>query len=96
MNDTRIIEQDECFLRLCPYMVGMKEAWLINRIIYVSPAIFQLLTDYDDVGMIDSVAEQLQLRSATYAELESLAKTRLDVTTDYNTMDVIMHFKLRE
>jgi hypothetical protein len=94
MNDAKIIEQDECFLRLCPYMVGMKEAWFINRIIYVSPAIFQLLTDYDDIKMIDTVASQLKLRSATYAELELLAKNRKDISSVYNTSDAIMHFRM--
>ena len=94
MSDTKIIEQDECFLRRCPYMVGMKEAWVINRIIYVSPAIFQLLTDYDDTQMINTVAGQLQLRSATYSELESLAKNHNDVESVYNTTDVIMHFRM--
>lgn len=94
MSDTKIIEQDECFLRRCPYMVGMKEAWVINRIIYVSPAIFQLLTDYDDIQMINMVASQLLLRSATYSELELLAKNHKDMKAVYNTTDVIMHFRL--
>lgn len=95
MSDTKIIEQDEIFLRLCPYMVGMKEAWVINRIIYVSPAIFQLLTDYDDMEMINTVASQLRLRSATYSELEFLAKNRKEMKSGYsNMMDVIMHFRL--
>lgn len=92
MSDAKIIDQDECFLRSCPYMVGMKEAWVINRIIYVSPAIFQLLTDEDDLEMTNTVRNQLQLRSASYSELEALAKDNQQVTPAYLTRDTIVHF----
>ncbi len=92
MSDAKIIDQDECFLRRCPYMVGMKEAWVINRIIYVSPAIFQLLTDEDDPEMMNAVAQQLQLRSASYAELEALAKDNQQKTPAWATRDIIVHF----
>ncbi len=93
MNETKILEYDECFLRLCPYMAGMQEAWLINKIVYVSPALFQLLTDEDDFDTANEVARNLLLKSATYTELEILAKKHEGVGSYYNGRDVIMHFK---
>jgi hypothetical protein len=75
--ETKVIdERDEFLLCLCPYMVGMKEAWVINKIIYVSPALFQLLTDEDDLETILKIANQLSLRSATPDDLQALARKK--------------------
>ena len=58
-------------------MVGFNEGWVIDNHVFVSPAIFQLLTDEDDWQTRMSVARQLVLRTATYKDLKAL----LDATT---------------
>jgi len=75
--ETKVIDdRDEFLLCLCPYMVGMKEAWVINKVIYVSPALFQLLTDEDDLETILKIANQLALKSATQDDLQALARSK--------------------
>lgn len=78
--ETKIIDdRDEFLLCLCPYMVGMKEAWVIKKVIYVSPALFQLLTDEDDLDTILNIANQLSLKSATPDDLQALANSKREV-----------------
>jgi len=55
-----------------PQMVGLNEAWIISGKIYVSPAIFQLLTDEDDPQTRKYVTSQLVVRKATHEELNKL------------------------
>jgi hypothetical protein len=74
------MDKDEFFLRRCSYMVGMNEAWVIEKYIYVSPAIFQLLTDNEDLDTMRLVATQLIVKPASYAELADLARTREGIT----------------
>lgn len=76
--ETKVIgeDRDEFLLCLCPYMVGMNEAWVVNKVIYVSPALFQLLTDEDDLETILKIANQLSLKSATQDDLQALARTK--------------------
>ena len=58
-------------------MVGFSEGWVIDNHVFVSPAIFQLLTDEDDWQTRMSVARQLVLKHATYKDLKAL----LEATT---------------
>ena len=58
-------------------MVGFNEGWVIDNHVFVSPAIFQLLTDEDDWQTRMCVARQLVLKHATYKDLKAL----LDATT---------------
>lgn len=53
-------------------MIGLNEAWIIDKEIYVSPAIFQLLTDPDDSQTRKYVTSQLVVRTATKDELSKL------------------------
>ena len=69
-----ITDNSEFYLRRCPYMIGFNEAWVIDKDIYVSPAVFQLLTDDKDMDTMMVVARQLTLKSASYSDLEALAE----------------------
>jgi hypothetical protein len=53
-------------------MVGLNEAWIVDKKIYVSPAIFQLLTDPDDSQTRKYVISQLVVRTPTKEELTKL------------------------
>ena len=57
-------------------MVGLNEAWIIGAKIYVSPAIFQLLTDEDDSQTRKYVTSQLVVRTATHEELNKLKEKK--------------------
>ena len=57
-------------------MVGLNEAWIIDKEIYVSPAIFQLLTDPDDSQTRKYVTSQLVVRTATKDELSKLKEKK--------------------
>ncbi|HMG89013.1 MAG TPA: hypothetical protein VK589_03100 [Chryseolinea sp.] len=59
-----------------PQMVGLNEAWIINKKIYVSPAIYQLLTDQDDSQTRKYVTSQLVVRTATLEELNELKENK--------------------
>jgi len=75
--ETKLIDdRDEFLLCLCPYMIGMTEAWVVNKVIYVSPALFQLLTDDDDLETILRIASQLSLKAATPDDLQTLARKK--------------------
>jgi hypothetical protein len=77
-------DRNEFLLCLCPYMVGMKEAWVINKVIYVSPALFQLLTDEEDLETIIKIANQLSLKAATHDDLQALARRKREMApVDY-------------
>jgi len=58
-------------------MVGLNEAWIIGKKVYVSPAIFQLLTDPDDSQTRKYVISQLVIRPATDEELNELKGKKL-------------------
>ena len=66
------MEINEYFLMSCPNMVGFNEGWVIDNHVFVSPAIFQLLTDEDDNPTRICVARQLVLKQATYRDLKAL------------------------
>jgi hypothetical protein len=59
-----------------PQMVGLNEAWIVDKKIYVSPAIFQLLTDQDDPQTRKYVTSQLVIRIATNEELDALKEIK--------------------
>lgn len=86
------MDKQEFFLRLCPYMKGIKEAWIIDRRIFVSPAIFQLLTDQDDPETISLVANQLTFKAVSHRELAELTNSRDFVSSMTKTTEVVIHF----
>lgn len=53
-------------------MVGFNEGWVIDNHVFVSPAVFQLLTDEDDCQTRMCVARQLVLKQASYKDLKAL------------------------
>lgn len=55
-----------------PPMVGINEAWIIDRKVFVSPAIFQLLTDRGDPQTRMYITSQLVVKTATQQELNEL------------------------
>lgn len=59
-------------------MAGLNEAWIIDKKIYVSPAIYQLLTDPDDSQTRMYVISQLVVRTPTKEELTKLKEKRVD------------------
>lgn len=63
---------DDYTLTSSPYMVGFNEAWIVDKKIFVSPAIFQLLTDQGDPQTRKYVTSQLVVRTATQEELDKL------------------------
>jgi hypothetical protein len=69
METTRMFEAQPLVLRLSPCLVGVKEAWLIGKILHVSPAVFQLLTDEEDRKTAQIVIDQITIESHSYADL---------------------------
>ena len=67
---------NDYILTSSPQMVGLNEAWIIDKEIYVSPAIFQLLTDPDDSETRKNVTSQLVVRTATKEELTKLKEKK--------------------
>ncbi len=53
-------------------MVGINEAWIIDRKVFVSPAIFQLLNDRGDPQTRMYITSQLVVKTATQQELNEL------------------------
>lgn len=58
-------------------MIGFNEGWVIDNHVFVSPAIFQLLTDEDDWQTRMCVARQLVLKQATYKDLKVLLENTI-------------------
>ena len=69
METTRTFEAQPLVLRLSPCLAGVKEAWLIGKILHVSPAVFQLLTDEEDRKTAQIVIDQITIESHSYADL---------------------------
>jgi hypothetical protein len=69
METTRMYEAQPLVLRLSPCLVGVKEAWLIGKILHVSPAVFQLLTDEEDRKTAQIVIDQITIESHSFADL---------------------------
>ena len=67
-------EAQPLVLRVCPSMVGVKEAWLIGKILHVSPAVFQLLTDEDDRATAQMIIDQITIENHSIADLEKREK----------------------
>lgn len=76
---------NEYFLMSCPNMVGFNEGWVIDNHVFVSPAVFQLLTDEDDWQTRMSVARQLVLKHATYKDLKALLEATTPPTRKMRT-----------
>jgi len=74
METTRMYEAQPLVLRLCPSMVGVKEAWLIGKILHVSPAVFQLLTDEDDRVTAQIVIDQITIENHSFDDLDKRDK----------------------
>ena len=71
-----LMNLNDYILTSSPQMVGLNEAWIIDKEIYVSPAIFQLLTDPDDSQTRKYVTSQLVVRTATKDELTKLKEKK--------------------
>lgn len=71
-----LFELNTFFVRPCPYMVGMAEAWYINKIVLVSPAVFQLLTDKEDMETLLTVIKNLKLKEIKFQKLKNLVMKR--------------------
>jgi len=80
MKTTGMFEAQPLVLRLCPTMVGIKEAWLIGKILHVSPAVFQLLTDEEDRVTAQTIINQITIENHSLDDLEKRDK---DVVPDW-------------
>jgi hypothetical protein len=93
-ENTHLIELGNFFLRSCPYMVDIGEAWYINKIVLVSPAVFQLLTDEDDMETLSTVAQQIELKTVTLETLKELVLKQWNKVPSNNIKNVTVHFKI--
>jgi hypothetical protein len=82
------------FLRSCPYMVGMGEAWYIKKIVLVSPAVFQLLTDKEDMETLFTVAHQIKLKTVTLEKLKELVLKRWNTVPPHSVKNITVHFQI--
>ena len=82
---TKAMDINEYFLMSCPNMVGFNEGWVIDNHVFVSPAVFQLLTDEDDWQTRMSVARQPVLKHATYKDLKALLEATTPPTRKMRT-----------
>ena len=88
----KLMDLREFFLRSCPYMKGMNEAWRINNVVLVSPAIFQLLTDEGDLNTLYTVASQLCMRKVSRKELRDLVEEKWNsISLDDNPNTIIYY-----
>ena len=69
MEANRMYEAQPLVLRNCDGLVGVKEAWLIGKILHVSPAVFQLLTDDEDRSTAQIIIDQITIENHTYDDL---------------------------
>ena len=69
METTGTFEAQPFVLRLSPCLFGVKEAWLIGKILHVSPAVFQLLTDEEDRKTAQIVIDQITIESHSFTDL---------------------------
>jgi hypothetical protein len=75
-------------------MVGIGEAWRINKIVLVSPAVFQLLTDIEDFETLFTVARQIKLKPVTWEGLKSLVIKRWHTVPSDNFNHSTVHYKI--
>lgn len=92
----KLIDLNGFFLRCCPYMVGIPEAWKIDDMILVSPAVFQLLTDQEDIETIYTVAGQLTLISATKQMLRELVTEQWDAISYVDNKNPTVYFRINK
>ena len=78
-------EAQPLVLRLCPTLVGVNEAWLIGKILHVSPAVFQLLTDEEDRLTAQTIIDQITIENHSFDDLEKRDK---DVVPGWNVTTV--------
>ena len=78
-------EAQPLVLRLCPTLVGINEAWLIGKILHVSPAVFQLLTDEEDRLTAQTIIDQITIETHSFDDLEKRDK---DVVPGWNATTV--------
>jgi hypothetical protein len=98
METTRKYEAQPLILRLSPCLVGVKEAWLIGKILHVSPAVFQLLTDEEDRKTAQIVIDQITIENHSFADLSNrddnfLAGTPLAAVRDIIIFAVVENEK---
>ena len=90
METTRKYEAQPLVLRLCPSMIGVKEAWLIGKILHVSPAVFQLLTDEEDRVTAQMVIDQITIENHSFDDLEKRDKDLVLGTPVATVRDIII------
>lgn len=95
-NMKKLIDLNGFFLRCCPYMVGIPEAWKIDDMILVSPAVFQLLTDQEDLETIFTVAGQLTLISATKEMVRALVTDQWSSVTYVDDKNLTVYFRINK
>ena len=69
MEVSKMYEAQPLVLRCCGGLVGVKEAWLIGKILHVSPAVFQLLADEEDRRTAQIIIDQIKIENHTYDDL---------------------------
>jgi hypothetical protein len=94
MKFTNLMDLNSFFLRCCPYMAGMAEAWLIENVVLVSPAVFQLLTDEEDMDTVYTVARQLMLRNVSQRTLQALIVKNWDMASPHDDKNMVVHFQI--
>lgn len=86
------MDKQEFYLKRCSYMIGMTEAWILDKTIFVSPAVFQLLTDKEDPEMVSLVANQLTFKPVSYWEMDDLMKEDESTSSRPTSPEVMIHF----
>lgn len=94
MEVNGLMDLNGFFLRCCPYMAGMKEAWHIDNVVLVSPAVFQLLTDQDDLKTLYMVANQITLKAVTETTLRASVAQKWHSVTSYDDRNLTVYFQI--
>jgi hypothetical protein len=94
MTIGRIMDEQGFFLRCSHFMQGIAEAWQCGNTVYVSPALFQLLTDEDDMNTIYAIAGQFILRKVSLRELMELVKRKASLRLFREERHKIVRFQI--
>jgi hypothetical protein len=88
------MDEEEFFLRSSHFMIGVSEAWQCGNTVYVSPALFQLLTDEEDMSTIYLIANQFILRKVSISQLMSRIQARSDRVALEEGREKIVRFQI--
>ncbi|HEX5169094.1 MAG TPA: hypothetical protein VFW11_07955 [Cyclobacteriaceae bacterium] len=94
MNKCRLSDVSEFFLRSSYFMKGIREAWYFGNTVFVSPALFQLLTDVDDMDTIYVIVNQFILRKVSLRELMNLITHKTGRCSSEDNPDDIVRFQI--